>query len=106
MLYTSPPFSFGTKGYRPYSISSQIMFSKFRVSKRSAVSENEETPGLVLVSTSRISQNSKKYLPPLVFPHTGRTCRHRVGRPIHDQKCAGCVKDRQSVINWNIHYVN
>jgi hypothetical protein len=37
------------------------MFSKFRVSKRSAATENEETPGLVLVSTSRISQASKRF---------------------------------------------
>jgi hypothetical protein len=22
-----------------------------------------------------------------------------VGRPIHDRKCAGCVKDRQSVVS-------
>jgi hypothetical protein len=74
------------------------MFSKFRVSKRTS-SEDEESPGLVLVSTSRISENGSKRSVLQRFHSLYRSCRHRVGRPIHDQKCAGCVKDRQSVPN-------
>ena len=48
------------KTRKPSQSKTLTMFSKFRVSKRNAATENEETPGLVLVSTSRISQTSKR----------------------------------------------
>lgn len=74
------------------------MFSKFRVPKRDVGHlEDDDTEGLILVSTSRISGTGAKRW---VYPKridVSRSCGNRVGRPIHNQKCAGCVKDRQSV---------
>jgi len=75
------------------------MFSKFRVSKRSASEADiEDTPGLVLVSSAHIADNGSKRLVQSVSRLTVRSTQ-RVGRPIHDRKCAGCVKDRQSVVS-------
>jgi hypothetical protein len=85
-----------------------LMFSKFRVAKRNAGEDDDETPGLLLVSRNSVSSSpTKRYHRAFTFYKmcgarlmlglSPRLCRHRVGRPIHDQKCAGCVKDRQSV---------
>jgi hypothetical protein len=85
------------------------MFSKFRVAKRNSGEEDDETPGLLLVSRNSVSSSpTKRYHRPFTFykvcgarltlGFVPRLCRHRVGRPIHDQKCASCVKDRQSVL--------
>jgi len=51
--------------------------------------------------SNRIQEVAACYIE-LIF----RACRHRVGRPIHDQKCAACVKDRQSVVSLSLHLLS